>query len=105
MEINLSNIDRKCLDVSCEKLNDLRVCSHNHHKTNNKNSETLIGCVALDEMRDAINSWTKEMILNRESASWVLNSLHSLPGKKCVALIDGECRLQQLNYNGKESDI
>ena len=55
--------------------------------------------MALDEMQENVNKWTKELCLDGNHDTWVKHSPNVMVGRRCIAFTDGEYRRQLLYYD------
>ena len=52
--------------------------------------------VALDEMQENVNRWTKKIVMDNELGSWQRHSPNVTVARKCVSFIDGEYKKNYL---------
>ena len=99
VEITLNTIEREYNDISFKELNQLRVNSYVQYKSDDPSDDFKYDCVALDEMQENVNKWTKELCLDGNHDTWVKHSPNVMVGRRCIAFTDGEYRRQLLYYD------
>ena len=61
-------------------------------------------CVALDEMQENINKWTKELCISGTIESWLKHSPNVMLGRKSLAFTDGEYKRHSFFYDDMSSE-
>ena len=61
-------------------------------------------CVALDEIQENINKWTKELCISGTIESWLKHSPNVMLGRKSLAFTDGEYKRHSFFYDDMSSE-
>ena len=68
--------------------------------------ETSSGtCVALDEMQENINKYTKEMVLKGDESTWLKHSPNVVVGRRSIAFSDSQYHRRYLHYDDLDQQI
>ena len=90
-------MDREYSQISYQHVQQIRLNSACRYKCGKDRNGQVYHCVALDEMQENINGWTKKMMLGTDASSWVIHSPNLMCSQRCVSFEDGEYRRARMD--------
>ena len=96
VDLCLNAIEREYHDIDYESLMHIRINSCVKYRVGKDSNGKWCTAVALDEMQENVNGWTKKIVMDNEHDSWQRHSPNVTVARKCVSFIDGEYKKNYL---------
>ena len=104
-ELCLNTIEREYNDIDYRSLMDIRISSCVKYRVGKNSNGELHTAVALDEMQENVNGWTKKIIMDNDENSWFNHSHNVLLACKCMSFVDGEYKTNYLYIDRQNQDM
>ena len=105
VELCLNAIEREYNDIDYRSLMDIRINSCVKYRVGTTSNGELHTTVALDEMQENVNGWTKRIVMDNDENSWLNHSHNVTLARKCMSFVDGEYKTNYLYFDRQDQEM
>ena len=99
VEIVLSQMERKYLNINYKQLQEVRMNTSCRYKKDDEKSKRYYPMHVLDSVMENINMWVKMLPVGQDPESWILHIPNVTLARRCVLFETSEYKRGLLNYD------